>query len=235
MASALYTVGHYENLRPSWHLEDSAWKATHALSLLRKNRIDPELICEIGCGSGQVLVEMQKALPSHCRFIGLEVSPQAFAACLNRVNDRLGFVMGDSDSHAVGHCDLVLALDIVEHVDDYFRFLRSLRERASYCIVHMPLDLSVQALIRGLPQTLRKTAGHLHYFTRPLFLDVMEECGFDVIDWRYTGTTTERPARSLRTALAKLPRQLFFKMHPDAAALILGGFSLMVLAKPKKH
>ena len=41
----------------------------------------------------------------------------------------------------------------------------------------------------------------------------------------------EQPTRELIRNLLKLPRKLLFAIHPDLAARILGGWSLLVLAK----
>ena len=38
-----------------WHEEDSPWKAKNIYKILEKNNLSPKSVCEIGCGSGEVL------------------------------------------------------------------------------------------------------------------------------------------------------------------------------------
>ena len=39
--------------------------------------------------------------------------------------------------------DIALIIDVIEHVEDYFYFLRKVKKKANYKIFHIPLDLSV--------------------------------------------------------------------------------------------
>lgn len=231
MATALYTNGEYLKLHPTWHVEDSAWKAAHVMRLIERHALAPRAISEIGCGAGAILSALQAAGLRDCDFYGYEVSPQAYALCQGRQNARLHFVLGDALEEASVFADVVLLMDVVEHVEDYIGFLRKARRLGRHKILHVPLDLSLQSVIRRLPVKLKRSAGHLHYFTKEIILEALGDAGYRVIDYRYTGVATELPCPSLRTALAKWPRKLLFRVNPDLAALFLGGFSLLILAE----
>ena len=160
MDAALYLSGDYLARHPTWHVEDSDWKAAHVYRLIRTFRLDVHSIVEIGCGAGQILERLQQQLGADCNFTGYEISPQAYALCEARSNDRLSFVHENGLTGQPGapgepsrypHADLALALDVVEHVEDYRAFLRGMRDRAQYCIFHIPLDLSLLSLLTGLP------------------------------------------------------------------------------------
>src|SRR4029450_5264820 len=43
---------------------------------------------------------------------------------------------------------LMLILEVVAHVEDYFSFLRTLKSRSTYKLFHFSLDLSVQNALR---------------------------------------------------------------------------------------
>ena len=52
----------YDNLKsdyliknPTWHEEDSPYKASKILKILNKNSINPNSIFEVGCGYGGIL------------------------------------------------------------------------------------------------------------------------------------------------------------------------------------
>ncbi len=48
----LYKDGRYLELNPTWHVEDSPWKAKQIFEIIHRNRLQPKSICEIGCGAG---------------------------------------------------------------------------------------------------------------------------------------------------------------------------------------
>lgn len=231
MASAIYTTGEYLALHPTWHMEDSAWKAEQVLRMLKRNGLQPEKLCEIGCGAGGILAELQASLDDRCELRGYEISPQAYALCQERANPKLQFVLGNYFDEPAEDADVMLVMDVVEHIEDYLGFLKKLRGRARFIMLHVPLDLSLQSILRHTPEKVRRSAGHLHYFTKEIFLDAMRDCGYDIVDWNYTGAAVERPSRSLAMAIAKWPRKAVFHLSPDLATLALGGYSLLVLAQ----
>ena len=230
LASARYQNGAYLRMHPSWHADDSDWKARHALRMLSRNNLSPCTIAEVGCGAGGILSTMQNELDPECEFWGYEISPQAMQLCRGRGNQRLHFVEGGLSALDGRYFDLLLVMDVVEHVDDYIAFLRQLRSLGRVKMFHMPLDLSVQGLIRNIPGRLRKSAGHLHYFTKPLFLQALEEAGYRVKECFYTQPAIEGSWSSPMSRFAAIPRKIAFSINQDASALLLGGCSLMVYA-----
>lgn len=225
-----YTNGHYLAENPTWHAEDSPWKAAQIAKLLDKHRLNPQRIVEVGCGAGEVLVQLQKRFPQ-AEFTGWEISPQALALAQTRAQPGLSFRQGDFISAGEAGSDLLLALDVFEHVEDYFAFLRGLKGKATHTLFHIPLDLSAQAVLRGLLLSWRNQIGHLHYFTRELALAALQETGFEVLDAVYTTYAIDRPAPTLKARLGRWPRRLAFALQPDLAAKTLGGFCLLVLAR----
>lgn len=229
MTESRYHDGSYLQANPSWHREDSPWKAQHVAQLLHRHHLQPERLCEVGCGAGQVLTALQKTFPE-ARLQGWDISSQAIALAQPFANSHLNFTHGDFFSSSETH-DVVLALDVFEHVENYFDFLRNLRPKGRYCVFHIPLDLSAQAVVRGLPLRWRQDVGHLHYFTRDLALAALQETGYRVLEARYTAYAIDRTAPTLKARLARWPRRLAFQIAPDQAALWLGGFCLLVLAE----
>jgi hypothetical protein len=129
--------------------------------------------------------------------------------------------------------DIILVIDVLEHIEDYFSFLRSLRNRGTYKIFHIPLDMSVQALLRMSPiLKSRENVGHIHYFTKETALAILKETGYEIIDYFYTPGSLELSSRqSFKSLLLKLPRKLGYSLNKDMAVRILGGYSLMILTK----
>jgi tRNA G46 methylase TrmB len=50
-----------------------------------------QTICEVGCGAGEILRQLQANMAEDCTFVGYEISPQAFELCKERANKRLRF------------------------------------------------------------------------------------------------------------------------------------------------
>jgi SAM-dependent methyltransferase len=227
-----YASGEYLRLNPTWHIEESEWKAKQVLRMMRRNRIAPEAICDVGCGAGEVLRQLQMRMDDACLFWGYDISPQAIELAKKRANEHLQFVQADVRRESTRLFDLILVLDVIEHLEDYFSFLREIKSKARYKMLHIPLDLSVQTVIRprGL-LNVREGYWHLHYFTKETALQVLKDVDYEILDYCYTARAIEEPTQELRRNLLKLPRRLLYTIHNDFAAHLLGGWSLLVLAK----
>jgi SAM-dependent methyltransferase len=230
-SESIYQTGEYVERNPTYHVEDSAWKADQILRMIAKHHLQPRSICEVGCGAGEILKQLQARLAPATQFVGYEISPQAYALCRERENERLHFLCEDLLAAETERFDLLLCLDVFEHVEDYLGFLRGLRDKAQQKIFHIPLDLSVQWVWRNRPiMREREQAGHLHYFMKDTALATLQDAGYEVIDWFYTPGAIANP-RSVKAKLASLPRRLLSVVNQDLVVRILGGYSLLVLAE----
>lgn len=232
MLEDVYVNGEYLEKNPGWHVEESAWKAKQISRMLKKHDFAPKTICEVGCGVGGVLHELQKRLSDDCMLWGYDISPQAITLCAPRANDRLHFKLADIRQEQDVFFDFLLILDVIEHIEDYFGFLRALKLKSQYKILHIPLDLSLQTLLRsnGLIHV-RNDYGHIHYFTKEIALRMLQDVGYEVIDYFYTLRAIEEPTELIGRKMLRQPRKWLFRIHQDLAARILGGFSLLVLVK----
>ena len=77
----------------------------------------------------------------------------------------------------------------------------------------------------------RRDVGHLHCFTKETALETLSYAGYDIVDCVFTATAVELPNRGWKADLMKLPRRALFALNQDWAARLLGGYSLMVLAR----
>ena len=230
LQTTIYTDGTYLRNNPEWHADDSAWKARHIASLLRRHGIEPASVAEIGCGAGEILRILSLEF-ADAAFTGYDISPNAFRICSRKSNERLSFRL-ESLLDGDERYELALAVDVIEHVEDCFSFLRKLRSKARHKVFHIPLELSALQVIRGKPLIdARRGVGHLHHFTKETALATLEDCGYTVLDWRYTSGRTELSGLGWKSQLLKAPRQALFRVNPDLAARSLGGYSLLVLAR----
>lgn len=231
-AGQRYTDGEYLEQNPTWHVEDSPWKAENIWAMISRHALKPATICEVGCGAGEVLAQLQKKLPDDCHFLGYDVSPQACRLARERANPRLQFRQADLLAEQAATFDLVLVIDLIEHLDDYYGFLRKLKPRGRHTIFHIPLDLSAYTVWRSYPiLDLRASVGHIHYFTKDTALAALADTGYEVLDWFYPEQRLTLRGKPMRQKALALLRQGLMGANRDLAIRLLGGRSLLVLAR----
>jgi cyclopropane fatty-acyl-phospholipid synthase-like methyltransferase len=232
----IYTDGTYLRNNPSWNIEDSGWKANEIYLLIKKNEIIVNNLIEIGCGAGGILDELSRKMPSISQLQGYDISEDAINLAKKKSNDRLEFINSDLLSLPSEKADLILAIDVLEHVEDYYRFLNQLLSRANFFIFHIPLDISFRTLLK--PHTLlyqRKSVGHIHYFSKEMVFWMLEETGYSVIDWHYTKPVGDiKRSKNLKQWIKKILRNISFYLSKHLSDKLWGNYSLLILAKKKK-
>jgi len=183
-------------------------------------------VLEIGCGDGTTGEILERRYG--CRVTGVELNPHAAAAAAARIHR---VVSGDvQELELDGRYDLVLALELFEHLTDQERFLarmRGLLEPDGTLLLSVPNvghGAIVEDLLAGrwdyLPIGLLCYT-HYRFFTRATLEDWFERCGFSRV--RFVAQTTEPPERLL-AALAGSGLEV------DRESLSTRGF--YVLAQP---
>ena len=231
----IYTDGQYLDATQTWHAEDSPWKARQIKKIIDKNKLQPNSIAEIGCGSGSILDELSKQPDlQHVCFKGYDISPQAIEIAKKLKNERIEFLQEDILSEDnEKQFDILMVIDVFEHVPDYMGFVDKCKAKAKYKIYHIPLDIHVSSVFRNAFIKNRYTIGHIHYFTADSAISTLRDTGHEIIDSFYTngafGLFKKHP--SIKKAVANMPRWLFSKFSLPFTARLLGGYSLLVLAK----
>ncbi len=229
-----YIAPDYLRRNPTWHIEDSPWKASLVTKVLQSQGLVPGSICEVGTGAGGILAELRGSYP-RAELFGYDIAPAAARFWGEHEKANIHFRLGDFFELNERTYDVVLALDVIEHVGDQFEFLSRLRGVADYHVFHIPLDLDATSVLLERPLlNKREKVGHVHYFTRNLALSLLRECDYDVVEWRYTGAAFDAPRRPLRTRLAAVPRRLLYALNKDWGVRALGGETLIVLARGRR-
>lgn len=227
----LYSTDEYLKRNPTYHMEDAAWKAGHIATMLTKNGIGPVSVTEVGCGAGQILAELKKALPSATRFSGYDISEAAIAVAREKSDKTATFTVGDFTRMDTPICDLLLCIDVFEHVPDYLGFLKALRTKGTYKLFHIPLELSVyKVLLPGRLLVSTHRFGHIHFFNRDTALHALSDAGYEILDSFFTCPGADRAA-TLEARIGSLPVKLISFFSEGFAARLAGAHSLMVLAK----
>jgi SAM-dependent methyltransferase len=225
-----YLDGRYRAANPTWHVEDSGWKAGHVCELLARHGVTPASVADVGCGAGEVLRLLHSRFSS-ARCVGFDVSADALSEA--RAREAHGLSFSTFTPALRDEFDLMLVLDVIEHVENYFDLLHWVQRQSRLQVLLIPLDLSALSVLR--PHALlgaRSSLGHIHYFTRATALAALEDCRLRVLDARFVQPPT-RPS-SVKHHLLRISRLAAAKMSADVASKVLGGSSLLVLTRSEK-
>jgi predicted TPR repeat methyltransferase len=225
--TSIYSDGTYSAKNPDWHSADSQWKANQISSILKSNNLYPKSCVEVGCGAGLILENLFNENSSRA-YTGYDVSGAAAKFWANR-NPAISFHEGDfTASHQ--HFELLLLIDVFEHVEDYIGFLRRLNQRADHFVFHIPLEMHVSGVLRDRHNFARNSVGHLHYFSRSTALATLAAAGYDIVEERFTKLSQQTvEGHSGATSLANFVRRFIEMFSLKLAAKLLGGYSLLVL------
>jgi len=103
-----------------------------------------------------------------------------------------------------------------------------LKNRAEWKIFSFSLDISVQSAFRaGAFSQRRNVHSHLHHFNKETALGTLEYAGYEVVDYVYPPNLAISPLAKM----AKPIRTACFKLGPDLAVRLFGGYSLLILAR----
>lgn len=230
MKDSIYSDGSYRDNNPDWHAVDSRWKARLIASMLTRNSVEFGSCVEVGCGAGRILAHLAGLMPGKA-YTGYDVSPDAAALWRSSQQAPVSYHLADFRSTTDAY-DLLLLIDVFEHVEDYMGFLRSLSRRARWYVFHIPLELQVSAILRDRQIHSRQQVGHLHYFSRATALATLADTGYRTVSDEYTHLSQEtQEGRRTVTRLANVVRTGLQSVSTDLAAKLLGGYSLLVLCQ----
>lgn len=229
----MYTGDVYLKNKPTWDDEDTGWKAELIVSMLKRNQVIPADIVEVGCGRGGILKEIIRLLPDVKKLRGYDISGKAIALAKERENHKLNFMQLDYANSNEPYTDVLLIIDVLEHIDDYYGFLNKIKNKSRYKVFHIPLDISCRNIMK--PHTIllqRELVGHIHYFTKETVEWALKDTGYVILDWIYTKPALDvQPAGNFKSKIKKTLRKISFAINKDWSAKMWGGYSVMILAE----
>ncbi|HUL01093.1 MAG TPA: glycosyltransferase [Nitrospirota bacterium] len=183
----------------------------------------PSKVLEIGCGAGNTLVWLKSL--KHCTWIaGVEISPEAAEIARERL-DAVYPVNIEQNSIPIQEAtlDLILCLDVLEHMIDPWEVVRRLHKLlkpGGALIVSIPnvrnKDVLFPLLFKGEwdytdAGILDKT--HLRFFVRDTAIRLVESSGLKVDRTISTGLGRSRKSQIVNALLPSLITTLFEKQY----------------------
>jgi len=144
---------------------------------------------------------------------------------LTNLSYKLGNILDAPDVF-----DLITCLDVFEHVEDYYGFLRSLRSKAKYFVFNIPLDMCVMKIVTPGIRYAREEVGHLHYFNRYTALQTLKDTGYKILEAQLSSMFSSEMPRNVRQAAILPLRLLSLTLGRHFASTVFGGVSLVATA-----
>jgi SAM-dependent methyltransferase len=227
---SFYVNGSFEEKNPTWDAEDSEWKTNLVIQTLRANGVVPTSILEVGCGAGAIIASLRHHFPK-AYLAGSDIAPGAQKFWKLHSALSIDFILGDFLETNTRRFNVLLLLDVIEHVANPHEFLRKAAKHAEFFVFHIPLDLSVASVLRETPLIhVRRKVGHIHYFTKCLALELLVECGYEVIYTQFSGAHL-RQCNSWRRKVAANIRNIVFTLNRNVGVRLLGGDTLVAMAR----
>ena len=113
----IYMTEHYAELNPTWHEEDSPWKARQVERIIRDNSLSFASLCEVGCGTGYVLSGVSQAFP-RAKLFGSEIFTTGLAFAADRLPSAEFIQMDARKIPFAAEFDAVGAFDVLEHIEE---------------------------------------------------------------------------------------------------------------------
>lgn len=184
---------------------------------------NPSKVLEIGCGSGNTLVWLKSI--KHCSWIGgVEISPEAVTIAGEKLDAV--FPVNVEQNHLPveeSSLDLILCLDVLEHMVDPWNVVRRLHKLlkpGGALIVSIPNIRNHKVLFPLLFKgkwdysdagLLDKS--HLRFFVRDTAIQLVASSGLKVDMVASTGLGRSRRSRAINAILPSLIKSLFEKQY----------------------
>lgn len=223
----------YLSLNEDWHLEDTPRKFYEISQVLPLGEY--ETMLDIGCGVG-VLTRLIADYYNCRNTVGLDISEIAVdeASALDK-SGQIKWVKGSVFDLPVKKYDLVLCIDLIEHLDNIHKFLERLAILGKFIVIRVPmertlLNTSLKLFFLGDEyRRLKEKYGHINHFTPTGFQALLKQYKLDILNKK----AFPMPPRT--SYLLELFRHLetpLINHVPDLTLRLFGGF-LVVLVQPQ--
>jgi SAM-dependent methyltransferase len=140
------------------------------LILALAREIDFDSVLDVGCGDAELLLALRQLRP-RARLVGVDVA-ESVVERDRATHPDIEFHHLDVGTSALPlRCDLVVCSEVIEHVVDWQRALRHLREM---CATHLILTVPAGRLF-----PIDRLMGHHRHFALATVVSALRDAGFD--------------------------------------------------------
>jgi len=188
----------------------------------------PLEILEIGCGTG----EITQSLTEFGNVKGIDVSEEAISFCKKRniANVVLGDVNNLDISGDKEKYDFILALDVLEHIQDDLETMRRARymlKEGGYFIVNVPAH-------KFLWSEHDEALHHKRRYHSVEIKQKLKDSGFDIIKYSYFVSTAFFPIFLIRSLTTLFKRNAYPKTSYIVLPEFLNNFAIKVMSAEAK-
>jgi SAM-dependent methyltransferase len=248
--SNLYLTDEYVSNNPSLHREDSSWKISKIIPFVdavigRINKKEINVL-DVGGGAGLILnavsSHIEKKYGKKVNKFALDLSP-AMLEIQRKENPDLKKALNESISNTSlndREIDLVLMIDVLEHIPNPTDALAELRRISRFAIFKVPLENNLCLITKNLITKNRAKAkaaasiGHINFYTFGKLKGQTEKYLGKVIDSSFTNVFDYFLQTKKEKGVMKLCyyaiASLIFKLSPRLCSLLFNDF-VMILAE----
>lgn len=182
----------YLKLHKDLHDSDSKDKIDAIMSILPVD-FKPKSILDVACGSGKILLEISKRVGSK-KNVGLDISKKIIdTAKDNDKGKTTKWIVSDIFNYNERGFNLVLAIDIIEHLGDDKMFLEKLAHLGEFFVMKVPIEHNfvndtLFLLSKGKIDPLKDTEfryGHIQHYGMESFITLIQQSSLKIIKLDY--------------------------------------------------
>jgi len=224
----IYNNGAYLIKHPNWHLEGSSTKAKWIKSVIPEEiRSSVRSILEIGCGRGAILNGLKGFFNKECQFTGIDISNEAISYARNNFKDII-FICGDVYSLDLDRTqyDLVLCIDVLEHLYYQEEFLKIINQLSRHSLFHVPIGNNLKNKLFNRWENQMNKFGHMQFYDIASLINTFTNCGLKIRAYKHTFGLEYPKYKHIYPFL-----KWAFKISPYITSQTIGLVSVMILAE----
>jgi ubiquinone/menaquinone biosynthesis C-methylase UbiE len=197
-----YLSGEYLRKNPSLHVEDSGWKAEVIAPFVDRFALihsgSPLKVLDVGGGAGVLLSmiadRLRRTAGRPVTKCAIEFSPEMLEVQKSNNPDLERTEQGSIEATSFGdkEFDLVLLIDVLEHLPNAETALREIRRIGRYAIIKIPLEDTVHFrlmnALRGgsLRRHAIESVGHVQSFSVATYRQTIHSVDGTILEERFT-------------------------------------------------
>lgn len=183
----------YIKNNPDLGSKDIATKVRAIEAIINKDKIKLDSILDIGCGSGAILMNLLSdyQIKKAC---GIDISETMINTAIKKdLCKAARWIRSDIFDGDFRDYDLVLAIDIIEHIENDSILLKTIIKWGDYFVFKVPIeDNHVVNLIKFLSfgiidssKSTEKKYGHVHHYSEQAFTELVKNSGYEILQKNY--------------------------------------------------